>query len=145
METIETKIGIIHAGFGQLITYYDLIFTPSRIVFSKTGRWGVWAIILGPIGMLMALNIRNKKQEELANESIVDILNLSEDNYAISYTDIKSIAIKKIMGGKKLEIITDKETKTFTLFGKKTAVPNKDQINEYENIIKRAIPDNIKS
>ena len=141
MKENEKQIGIIHVGFGRRVTYYDLIFTTSRIVFAKTGRWAIWVLLLGPIGMLIALSQRNKMQRELLDKSIENILNLSEDNYFVPYSELKSIQIIKVLGGNKLEIITTKDKKSFRFFGLKTAVASKDQINEYEKVIKNAVPD----
>jgi hypothetical protein len=141
MKENEKQIGTIHVGFGQMVTYYDLIFTTSRIIFAKTGRWAIWALLLGPVGMLMALSQRNKMQRELLDKSLENILSLSEDNYFVPYSDLKSIQIIKGFGGIKLEIITIKDKKSFKFFGLKTAVANKAQISEYENIIKNAVPD----
>ena len=80
-------------------------------------------------------------QRELLDKSIENILNLSEDNYFVPYSELKSIQIIKVLFGNKLEIITTKDKKSFGFCGLKTAVASKDQINEYEKVIKNAVPD----
>jgi hypothetical protein len=150
MELKETKVGVIHTGYGgSSIIYFDLIFTQSRIVFAKTGSWSAWinflSVFLCLIGQifysLITLNNRKERQKEITDKSIEDILNLSKKNYSISYSDLKSIQIINKTFGKKLKIITTNETKIFNLFGEKTAVPKKEQIVEYENIIKNVLGD----
>ena len=149
MSENEKQIGIIHVGLGRDLgtTYYDLIFTTSRIVFAKTGRLGIWvwflfllAVIGALIGALIAISKRNNMQKTLLDKSIEDILNLSRDNYSVPYSELKSI---RIFSKRKLEIVTTNDKKTFVFFGSKVAAVSKDQINEYIKVIKNVVPDKL--
>ena len=151
MNENEIKLGIIHVNLHKGITntYYDLIFTNQRLIFAKTGGmntiwfifWFLFALIGGLIVVLIAIGKRNSMQRRYSNESMENILKLSSANYAIPYSEVRSI---KLFDKRKLELVTtNNDRKLLLLMGSKTGTANKHDISEYERIIKNAMIDRI--
>jgi len=144
----EKNIGVVHVGLtqGAKTTYFDLVFTTSRIVFAKTGGlhiawfaiWFFFAGIGAVIYTLIAMSKRNGTQRQLSEKSAEDILKLSGENYSAPYSELMSI---RIFDRRKLEIVTTGNRKVFVLFGSTTANVSKAQVCEYAKIIKDAAPE----
>ena len=146
----EKTVGIVHAGLtrGAKTTYYDLIFTNERIVFVKTGgihvAWFALCFFFFGIGAviyaLIAMSKRNGAQRTLSGKSVAAMLAMSGDNYAIPYSELKSI---RIFARRKLEIVTASNKNVLVLFGPTTANASKAQLGEYMETIKAAVADKL--
>jgi hypothetical protein len=102
--------------------------------------WFFFAGIGAIIYALIAMSKRNGVQGRLLDKSAEDILKLSGDNYAISYSELRSV---RIFARRKLDLVTTSGKQSFVLFGAKTANVGKVQIAEYAKIIKDAVAEKL--
>jgi hypothetical protein len=160
----EKRLGTIHAGIGSIwpLKFCDLIFTESRLIVARTGsNWWIIGLILtlllGLIGFggfiivfllflflilgFLSLMKRNKVSERLSSLPPDKVLTDSKDNFSIPYDEINKVELRKSwMMGNKLAVYTSTRKHSFILFGKKTALAGKQLLDEYEKIVRSALP-----
>jgi hypothetical protein len=76
---------------GTHTEFFELVFTPSRLIIAKTGG----EPYLGVGQMLAALGKANKKLEELKKLSPTEILADDPENVSIPYPEIETVVMKR--------------------------------------------------
>jgi hypothetical protein len=139
-ENSEKPLGTIHAGMGSVwhIKYCDLIFTDRRLIVARTGS--NWILILGALAFLPLMK-RNKVSERLSSLPPDKVLTDSKDNFSIPYDEINKVELRRSwMMGNKLTVYTSTRKYSFIPLGKKTALAGKQLLDEYEKIVRSALP-----
>jgi len=139
-ENSEKRLGTIHAGMGSVwhIKYCDLIFTDRRLIVARTGS--NWPLILGVLAFLLLMK-RNKVSERLSSLPPDKVLTDSKDNFSIPYDEINKVELRKSwMMGNKLTVYRSTRKYSFSLFGKKTLLSGKQLLDEYEKLLRSALP-----
>jgi hypothetical protein len=84
---------------------------------------------------------RNKVSERLSSLPPDKVLTDSKDNFSIPYDEINKVELRKSwMMGNKLVIYTSTRKYSFNLLGKKTALAGKQLLDEYEKLLRSALP-----
>lgn len=103
---------------------WNLFFTSSRVIVARVGG-GLGRAIFGVIGAAVSEHRAAERSEKLKGLSPEEILRAHEDNFAIPYSDIMAVKVKKPGSFKpvqflpklsKLEIITTLKNYKFVLF-----------------------------
>jgi len=117
---------------------FALVFTSDRLIVAKLA--GFLTLLGGALGGIGGLYDRmaSKKPEELAGMTIEDILKTDKDNYAIPYSEIVKVEMKKggFISSPGVFFNTAKKKHVF-VFSKK------DGYNNCLNLVSVTIPDKL--
>ena len=148
----EEILGIIGnlegKGKGRVMRTFALVFTPNELVVVKLGgtmslfkKLAVEAIS-DSYGISTISDVYNqvisKKSDELKKANIQDILEADKLNYAISYSDIEKIEVKKmgILSPRGRMIITINTRNKNYWF----RITEHQLFNDYVNLARKALP-----
>ena len=143
----EELLGVIShtegRGKGRFMKRFALVFTSERILVAKiTGTLGVaLSGLSGVVGELerMALNRKVKeKSEKFTSVSVEDILKADKDNYAIPYSEILKVEMKKggFLWPPNISIQTKDKKYSFKILEKK-------EYDRYVDLVRTALPDKV--
>ena len=135
-------------GKGRVTRTFALVFTPNELVVVKIGgtmslfKKFVVAAISESYGISTISDVYNqligKKSDELKKGNIQDILEADKLNYAIPYSDIEKIEVKKmgLLSPRGRMIITiDTKNKNYWF-----RITEHQLYNDYVNLIRKALP-----
>jgi hypothetical protein len=103
--------------WGGTIKRFALVFTSDRLIVTKlAGLLTILGGSLGDMGSLLASRL-TKKTSELAGMPLEEILKADKDNYAIQYSDIVKVDMKKrgLIGSPGIIISTATEKHVFVI------------------------------
>lgn len=114
---------------------YNLIFTEKRLIGQFVGNNTAGFLVGGLVGMAIADSLHKKKAMEMTEEiDLEKILISHRNNFAIEYTDINEIQLKK----KNMKIILNQKQE---VVGKKSIFYfSKIQFDDIESILMKVIP-----
>ena len=135
-------------GKGRVTRTFALVFTPNELVVVKIGgtmslfKKFVVTAISESYGISTISDVYNqligKKSDELKKGNIQDILEADKLNYAIPYSDIEKIEVKKmgLLSPRGRMIITiDTKNKNYWF-----RITEHQLYNDYVNLIRKALP-----
>jgi len=141
-EKVLGTIGVFRPAFMKQIAEI-LFFAPDRTIVARKGSGGI-GMMFGAVGAaaeaVITARKEKKKEKELREFSLEDILNADKNNYAIPNSDITEVELKKYVRGAKLNIKTSKK------YGKaKWYVEGawKDVGEKYENMLRPIFGDKL--
>tara|TARA_Y100001949_G_scaffold106678_1_gene90069 strand:- start:32 stop:496 length:465 start_codon:yes stop_codon:yes gene_type:complete len=139
-EKEELKGVMTRMESGLVTSTYSLYFTNKRIIraltFSAGKKVGTWAVGGKLLGGTLNKHFENKKDENLRNLNLDEILNENKRNIEIDFSSIKLINMWKTFVGAKITIVTsDKEYSM--------KIKEKKKFNDYLELIKSLLPDKL--
>lgn len=135
-DSNETILGVINDARSIDLAYHAIFFTSKRVIIALTRSTVKVMLPTGGFNSKIHDKISSQKRaQELAMMMPVDILQADKSNYYISYTDIKSVILKKRRWlGSIITIITDDEKYGFVFH---------DNFDEGFRIVSSSIPDKV--
>jgi len=118
---------------------YNLFFTSIRVIVAKIrGPHDDLAWLLSPVAGVVAdklLKPEERRKDRLRGMSAEAILKADKSNFAIPYSEITRVEMKKFGTRRIMRILTDTKEHKF--------VVNRDRFDEYVNIVRSILPDKI--
>ena len=96
-------IGVIRfVGWTRLQVYEALYFTDDKVIVARTatGFHLKWGAINAIIGYYTA----KQQEENMESMSVEEVLNSDENSFAIPYSQIEEIELKRFLGAAKLRL-----------------------------------------
>jgi len=110
-------------GKGRLLRKYALVFSSDGVVAAKIGGilGSTMAFYFGIVGLTLYNRRLSKKEGELKDVSIDEVLNANEDNFMIPYQDVTKVEMKKggIFSPTRIIFFTREKKYTFNLLKRK--------------------------
>ncbi|MFX0117440.1 MAG: hypothetical protein ACFFB3_23030 [Candidatus Hodarchaeota archaeon] len=116
----------------------NLYFTSGRVIVAKIGGSGLLGLF-GAAGVAAEAYRQKKKKEELEQLSPESILTADKKNFAIPYSDIIRVEMKKPgrFSAAKIDFVTNGKTHKFILLQKKESFDN------FTNLVRSVLPDQL--
>ncbi len=150
---IEEVLGLIGntegRGKGRAMRRYALVFTSNRVIVAKTAgalgialKAGLGAAFGGPAGGYEAVKKHDKKMSKKSAKIVglpaKEILEADKLNYAIPYSDIVKVEMKRggFLSSPKIVISTTHKKHTFRIVEKKA-------FNGYLELVRSMLPNKV--
>ncbi|MEM0007564.1 MAG: hypothetical protein QXR89_04775 [Candidatus Bathyarchaeia archaeon] len=140
MSADEVILGVINSFRTSYLRwrtlFEDLYFTTNRVIVAKIGSG---SYLISPVGVLVRWPKTAK--QEFVGFSAEELLKANQNNFAIYYSEVRSVELKKHGLGAKIRLITDEKKYEWYVRG----IPGKKdaKIEDYESILKTVFPNKL--
>ena len=146
----EKILGVIRLRAGVRAPT-ALFFSSNRLIVAKTvgGKWRFALASFGVWGEDAADSRAKQKAEKLRELSPESILKADKNNFAIPYSDITKVEMKKggRMRGSKLKVFTDTKKYDFRIFSKRALAGfvyrEHKEIEDQVNLVRSVLSDRL--
>jgi hypothetical protein len=122
------------------VSYFEaLVLTKDRVIVVRNGEGG--GVLMYGSSTTLGRGRARVQTKRLIGRSPEELLNASEDNYAIPVSEIERVELKKFWGGAFINIITREKKRRWGADG--LAGQEKTRFSEYEEVFRPVFPDRL--